>query len=447
MDQYDLEAATTPPSTTASSTTGEDNESSKAVVRTTSRIDLERWHRFPLETMLQALSRLRMREPVVSETEIPMLETRSTNDESGSTVHHTPERSNSNQDPARLNCQSPLDVRRSDPTQALTGRGRIGRYKNIVRPAAISEIAAENERRGVIRADWQQPDEIHCLADSWDGLWKQPLNTMRGLSQWPCSDDQRQSLQLQLADALNSGPINPLFLLVGLRKISCWISLIGLRLDKLYVQDTLPVPSQSTLDTDSPITQIQVLIEYIWACNTSDPKCIGDVLKICYQRRILTQPAFDDQSTNSRSIQTLRAHIRSIRISIYLVNILFRHKPPSLEHLEDLDEAWSLPLLTAEKAMRDEPKLVETGLGNAPFLDVTDLNLADLQNRGQLQIEWTSYWDEHLELKLNASSSILKLYWFSPTLSSYHRVEFVFLSLFDTKHENNLLQWPLRWAS
>ncbi|KAI4256821.1 MAG: hypothetical protein L6R42_006008 [Xanthoria sp. 1 TBL-2021] len=66
-------------------------------------------------------------------------------------------------------------------------------------------------------------------------------------------------------------------------------------------------------------------------------------------------------------------------------------------------------------AMRHSPIVFDAG--REPFLAVSDLNLKDLQEIGRLQIQWTSYWDEHLEVETKRSVSVLKLYWFPTGLS------------------------------
>ncbi|KAL9589443.1 MAG: hypothetical protein Q9203_001769 [Teloschistes exilis] len=430
MDQYDLEAANTPPSTTTSSATGEDDEGSEAAVDDPPQSSLQRWLRLPSRILgtlkpsslpLHAFLQLRVTEPVVSEIEPSVLERRSIDDQPRSLVHHPSSHLDPGQRFTRPNDPSHPEHYQNSHVQAITRERMRGSYKDLVPPAASPEISAEDERRAMIREKWYDPD-LSYIADPWIGLWDESCPISRGLSQWSCSDDDRINLQLQIADALKSGPIEEIYITIGIRQLSCWISLIGLRLNDLYLQQTLPQPSQERYETDSPIVQIRVLIECIWSCNKNKFTTIGNVLENCYRRNILHQPTFGDYTAWNLDSYHLRTHIRAVRVAIYLINVLYSHTvPAAIDEEEDLDEAWFMLLSDAERALRCQLSRVERDMGNDPFFGITDFNLRNIQSLGQLEIKWTSYWDEHLELVTSRTSNVLKLYWFPPGISRYFR--------------------------
>ncbi|KAL8701830.1 MAG: hypothetical protein Q9201_004690 [Fulgogasparrea decipioides] len=291
-------------------------------------------------------------------------------------------------------------------------------YKRMVKTMTEDEVKAENERRKEIRGLWRQGEDPD-LEDPWKTLWKEQPNYGRGLFEWPCDDEKRKSLQVELIDALSSAPFDRDFPRRGIRSISCWISLIGLRLNDLYLEYDMPDLERQENETDSAVTQAEILIECIWACNKSRRATIGDVLEACYQRQVLQQPRFDDSSKARYWEAVLCYHIRAVRISIFLVNIMYKHDFPKLDKSEDLNSAWSMLISTAEFKMRPKPPHVEIDAGKHPFLAVGDLNIKDLDAIGQLRIQWTPYWDEHLKLETTWTKNILKLYWFNPSLSRY----------------------------
>ncbi|KAL8731989.1 MAG: hypothetical protein Q9181_004105 [Wetmoreana brouardii] len=292
-------------------------------------------------------------------------------------------------------------------------------YKRRVKRMTEDEVKAENERRKEIRGLWRQGKDPD-LEDPWKTLWKDQPEYGGGLFEWSCDDEKRKSLQVELIDALNAAPFNQSFPRRGVRMISCWISLIGLRLNDLYLKYDLPDLERQENETDSPVTQAEILIECIWTCNKSRRATIGDVLEACYRRQVLQQPRFDDSSEARYSEVVLYYHIRAVRISIFLVNIMYKHDfPRKLDKSEDLNSAWSMLISTAEFKMRPKPPHVEIDAGKHPFLAVGDLNIRDLAAIGHIHIQWSPYWDEHLELETTWTETVLKLYWFNPSLSRY----------------------------
>ncbi|KAL8787364.1 MAG: hypothetical protein Q9213_002247 [Squamulea squamosa] len=284
------------------------------------------------------------------------------------------------------------------------------------------EVEADNERRRSIRGKWGAGQNLGFLEDHWKNLWRRDGDDAEPLFR-RCTNEERQGLQLDLIDALFSVPNAhkfelELILRRGLRAISCWVSLIGLRLSKLCGELPYKYNDQTSGIYQCPASrQIQVLIECIRVCNTSSSSSLGDVLISCYRRGVLQQPTFKGGPNCIHASFRLRIQFRQVRVAIYLMHILYKHKVPMLAESEDLSEAWSATIAVAELAMRHKRKQLVMDMGSEPFLTVSDLNLKDLQELGRLRIEWTSYWDEHLELETKRSINVLKLYWFSPRLS------------------------------
>lgn len=283
------------------------------------------------------------------------------------------------------------------------------------------DIIAEDERRRAVRQEWKISEDNQQLEDCWENLWQPKPGVDKGLFQWSCSDERRKSLQLDLADALNA---NGSIVVVGLymrrdfRAIAPWISLIGLRLNELY--RTIYQGARV-----SPMTQIEILIECVWCCNSFRPEFgdtqsnqsprIGDVLSACYQRRILEEPKKHPLLGGI----ILREQYQHVRTALYLVNLLYKHQTPTFHRSENLDDTWETSLSTAEAAMREHPSDCEPEKGTDSFFRVDDFNVRDLQSLGHLQLQWTSHWDEHLRLETSSTANIIKVYWFQPSLAQF----------------------------
>ena len=314
-----------------------------------------------------------------------------------------------------------VDVRTPQPEGWLSIRERDQAIWHNVHVWSESEIIAEDERRRAVRPDWRPSEGDSDLEDCWEHLWQPKPGVDKGLFQWACSEDRRKRLQLDLADALNA---NDSIVVVGLymrrdfRAIAPWISLIGLRLNELY----RTIYQGAGI---SPMTQIEILIECLWCCNWFRTKLgdkrnnqsprIGDVLSACYRRRVLEEPV---RSPILDGI-VLREHYQYVRTALYLVTILYKHKIPTFHRSESLDSTWDTSLSTAEAAMRERPNVSELESSKDSFFRVDDFNVRDLQSLGHLQIQWTSYWDEHLKLETSSTANILKVYWFQPSLAQF----------------------------
>lgn len=99
--------------------------------------------------------------------------------------------------------------------------------------------------------------------------------------------------------------------------------------------------------------------------------------------------------------------------------------------------------------MRHKRQSVKIDVGKSPFLAVGDLNLKHLTRIGQLRIQWTPYWDEHLELETTWTKNILKLYWFDSSLARHLHAKSVYFLLRRfclqiVTDRLNEFQWPLR---
>ena len=319
-----------------------------------------------------------------------------------------------------------------------------GRYPQILRSRddqpwtrvermSDSEIKAEDGYRRLGRSDWRHSDEMAFLEDSWKHIWEPSVGVDKGLFQWPCSEETRKHLQLDLADALNANNrivafnTNMRQLPRDYRAISTLISLIGLRLNEQY-------RSYHLIPELGPVKQIQILIECIWACNAFDPSTstaqgyregprLSNVLLACYRRGILNRPeqGFDDLVTT----HYLQKQCQNVRRALHLINLLSKHHISLLlpmGNLKDAQGVWDMPLPDVETATTTPlttPRPSEPREGPDVFLRIDDFNLRDLQILGHLQIQWTSYWDEHLQLETSSTTNVLKIFWFQPKLARY----------------------------
>ncbi|KAL8823183.1 MAG: hypothetical protein Q9191_006093 [Dirinaria sp. TL-2023a] len=313
-------------------------------------------------------------------------------------------------------------------------RSRNEQPWSTVERMSDSEIEAEDEYRRLGRLEWRPSDENAYLEDSWKHLWEPSAGVDKGLFQWPCSEWKRKRLQLDLADALNANnrivAFNTNMRQLGrdYRAISTLISLIGVRLNEQY-------RSYHRIPETGPVKQIRILIECIWACNAFDPSTrvmqgyregprLSNVLSACYRRGILSrpEPGFDEQVT----AHYLLKQCQNVRRALRLINLLSKHHIPIIiptGGLKDAQVAWDMPLPDVETATTPQPMLhqrpSEPREGADVFLRIDDFNLRDLQTLGHLQIQWTSYWDEHLQLETSSTSNVLKIFWFQPKLGRY----------------------------
>lgn len=307
------------------------------------------------------------------------------------------------------------------PNGPTHSREPASQYTQRVEKMTQEEIDAENKSRRSSREKWRAGNDFSYLEDPWKHIWRRNRTDAEPLFR-RCTDDERRDLQLDLIDALYFIPNAHNFEVFpwrGLRGLSCWVSLIGLRLGKLFGLAPYKFNDGSSgIESCPAARQIQVLIECIWVCNACPWSSVGDVVKACYKRGILTQPGFGDKSHCNRPLFRVRTYLRTVHIAIFLVNILYKHRIPGLVD-GNLEEAWSKPISAAEKALRQISSSVPFNAGSEPFLTVSDLNLKDLQEIGRLEVRWTPYWDEHLELETKRPISVLKLYWFSPRTSEF----------------------------
>ncbi|KAI4185605.1 MAG: hypothetical protein LQ348_004347 [Seirophora lacunosa] len=303
--------------------------------------------------------------------------------------------------------------------------------RDTIKAAPPSGIRAENAARKFYRKEWRVDSIPEHLLDPWKHLWRPQGGVATGLSEWACEDVERQNLQLNLIDALAAGSPIPFvheIMRTEFRNITCWISLVGIRLNAFYRSLKLKeVTNGNTLIRNpniiSPMTQVEVLIECLWACNGCANAEVGRVLSNCYERSVLAQPSFDGTRDIKETTQTLSSHVCVIKIGIYLISLLFKHEVPEYKSHEDLDRVWNMPMHEVEKHMRQKPRMSNnqsgSQTGNAYFFSIDDLNLKDLQRLGHLRISWTSCWDEHLQLEIRENSQVLYLYWFNHDLSRY----------------------------
>ncbi|KAL9631149.1 MAG: hypothetical protein Q9204_004375 [Flavoplaca sp. TL-2023a] len=282
-------------------------------------------------------------------------------------------------------------------------------YKTKIKPMGRDEIKEERDLRKSARSNWQGKAGWKHLEDPWKNL------TRYNKPQFdPSFDEQRKNLQLELMDAILSVTGQPRldkYFRRGLPAVSCWIGLIGLRLVDLNV------------DSGPAFRFISVLIEFIWVCRSSQSARMCDVLESCFKRRVLHQPCFDDTADAAQSTSLIKAYLNMVRIAIYLLDLIHKHGDPRIEYDESMiDDAWTLSITETEEDMRVVSQDIETDPGKGPFYKVSDFGLKHLQEIGQVEIQWTDSWDEHLQLKTRGPLTILKLYWFSPTLARFFQI-------------------------
>ena len=297
-----------------------------------------------------------------------------------------------------------------------------------VKPMAQFELEAEDGWRRMGRSMWKTPENLAHLEDSWRYLWEPMVGVDKGLFQWQVDEEIRKRLQYNLVDALNANErivSANMFMRRDYRTISTFITLIGLRLNDQY-------RSYHRFPEMGPVKQVNILIECIWACNAFDPSNdikdgyregprLSNVLTACYRRGILPRPeeGFDDYVT----MEVLKKHCQAVRRALHLINLLQKHQISIYMQCQTLSQArelWSMPLPDVEAPLLHLPYRSSTLRdGTDAFLRIDDFNLRDLQTLGHLQIQWTSYWDEHLQLETSSTANILKIYWFQPKLARY----------------------------
>lgn len=281
-------------------------------------------------------------------------------------------------------------------------------------------LEAEKEYRRSVREEWRFDEKNLYLEDCWKHLWEPKSGVDTGLFQWSYPEAKRKSLQMDLVDALNAQSelvTVKLYMRRDYRSIAAWVSLIGLRLNEI---------NRSIYDTPriTPATQVEILIECLWCCNSYSSKLemrprikgptVGDVLTSCYRRRVLVQPA-----DGLFHVFEIREHCWYVRRALYLLNILYKHHLPRFEPREDVDRTWKMPLSALEASLREVPSSPGPNRRKDAFFEIDDFNLRDLQSLGHVQLQWTCYWDEHLQLETSSVGNVLKIYWFQPSLARY----------------------------
>ena len=165
---------------------------------------------------------------------------------------------------------------------------------------------------------------------------------------------------MDLADALTANDrivaVN-MYMRRDFRAISSLICLVGLRLNDQYRSYTRPP------DT-SPILQVRILIECIWASNVFDPRIkpgkgyregprLSNVLSSCYRRGLLHRPekGFDHFVT----AKYLQKQCQLVRRALRLINLLSKQHIKStitVENLKDTQAIWDMPLPDLETAAK-----------------------------------------------------------------------------------------------
>lgn len=247
----------------------------------------------------------------------------------------------------------------------------------------------------------------------------------KALRLYPCARDERRTLQLQLLAALCQRSFKPPALLSALYSHGPWISAIGIRL-QMYSRTAYLYRSRGWEEWVPPQRLVRILIEILRLLTkvTGLPRA-GDVLRSCYSRGLLPQPAPAD-------FESYRAHMRMICHAADLANIYYggisltrtyRYSPDSLQrflkHYSTTDRLLQIPFAELMQATRipsmDRHENLPRADG-ASFL-VNDLDLGMLKVIGELSVEWTMRCDEHLLLDVEQQQ--LRIAWFSTDTYSH----------------------------
>lgn len=142
----------------------------------------------------------------------------------------------------------------------------------------------------------------------------------------------------------------------------------------------------------------------------------GSILKSCYLRGLLSQPADSD-------VESYRVHVRMICLASNLINVCYNISSygiaesdrlgHSLESYNTTYKLLQIPVVELMQAARS-PLMVTPE--NVPRADgavfrVNDLDIGSLKTIGELSIKWTRHWDEHLLLDIVQQK--LTVAWFS----------------------------------
>lgn len=166
----------------------------------------------------------------------------------------------------------------------------------------------------------------------------------------------------------------------------------------------------------SPQCLVRILIEIIRQlpkARGGPPRSLpqaGDVLRSCYIRGLLSQPA-------GTEIESYRTHLWLLCQAAHLANICFKARLSlennGLESYGTTETLLQISFVEAMQAIRLPPKATPQNLPRAEGVSfrVNDLNIRTLRTIGELSIKWTMYWDEHL--LLDVQNRQLMVAWFS----------------------------------
>ncbi|KAL8838978.1 MAG: hypothetical protein Q9176_004784 [Flavoplaca citrina] len=153
---------------------------------------------------------------------------------------------------------------KNDPQDPPQSCKPVLEYTRRVAKMSEKDIKAENEGRRIFREKWRVGQDTSYLEDSWQHLWRRNRSDAEPLF-CGCTDEERKGLQLDLIDALYFIPNANNFRLIpwrGLRTLSCWVSLIGLRLSEICGNSPY-TPKNHSSGTDScpAFKMVEILIE------------------------------------------------------------------------------------------------------------------------------------------------------------------------------------------
>lgn len=231
---------------------------------------------------------------------------------------------------------------------------------------------------------------------------------------YPCAKDERTALQLQLLAALCDPSFGPPPFIEALYTHGPLISAIGINLANPKTIWNFSASVLSWQEWFSPQRLVRILIEVLRQVRKTPrlPR-VGDVLRSCYSRGLLPQPA---------DFGSYRDHVQLICRAADLANICYEGdwtwtESYSLQEFvrgySTTDKLLRIPILELMQATK-RPSM--DAFENLPRADgavfrVNDLSLRTLKVIGELSVEWTMYWDQHLLLDLHRQR--LKIAWFN----------------------------------
>lgn len=147
----------------------------------------------------------------------------------------------------------------------------------------------------------------------------------------------------------------------------------------------------------------------------------GDVLRSCYRRGVLPQPA-DCESYRAHVLLICLCHAADLANICYPKQLLFRFNLEYfLEDYSTTDRLLQIPFVELMRATKGPSgdSLVNLHRADGASFLVNDLDLGTLKVIGKLSVKWTMHCDEHMLLDVQQQQLLIA--WFSPGLKMYQK--------------------------